>query len=27
MSHFLERLTYFSRRREAFSGNHGELRD
>ena len=27
MSHFLERLTYLSRRREAFSGHHGELRD
>jgi nitrate reductase alpha subunit len=27
MSQFLERLTYFSRRREAFAGGHGELRD
>jgi nitrate reductase / nitrite oxidoreductase, alpha subunit len=27
MSHFLERLTYLSRRREAFAGGHGELRD
>jgi len=27
MSHFLERLTYLSRKREAFSGGHGELRD
>ncbi|PWB80308.1 MAG: nitrate reductase subunit alpha [Methylocystaceae bacterium] len=27
MSHFLERLTYFTRRREPFSGGHGELRD
>lgn len=27
MSHFLERLTYFSRRREPFAGGHGELRD
>ena len=27
MSHFLERLTYFSRRRESFAGGHGELRD
>src|SRR6202048_4348496 len=27
MSHFLERLTYLSRKREAFAGGHGELRD
>ena len=27
MSHFLERLTYLSRRREAFADGHGELRD
>jgi nitrate reductase alpha subunit len=27
MSQFLERLTYFSRRREPFAGGHGELRD
>ncbi len=27
MSHFLERLTYLSRRRETFAGGHGELRD
>ena len=27
MSHFLERLTYLSRRRESFAGGHGELRD
>jgi len=27
MSHFLERLTYLSRRRESFSDGHGELRD
>jgi nitrate reductase alpha subunit len=27
MSHFLERLTYFSRRRESFADGHGELRD
>ena len=27
MSHFLERLTYLSRRREGFAGGHGELRD
>ncbi len=27
MSHFLERLTYFSRRRESFANGHGELRD
>jgi nitrate reductase alpha subunit len=27
MSHFLERLTYLSRKREAFSDGHGELRD
>jgi len=27
MSHFLERLTYLSRRREAFAGGLGELRD
>ena len=27
MSHFLERLTYLSRRREPFADGHGELRD
>ena len=27
MSQFLERLTYLSRRREAFAGGYGELRD
>ena len=27
MSHFLERLTYLSRRRETFADGHGELRD
>ncbi|MBX6321254.1 MAG: nitrate reductase subunit alpha [Rhodospirillaceae bacterium] len=27
MSHFLERLTYLSRRRTPFAGGHGELRD
>lgn len=27
MSHFLERLAYFSRRRESFADGHGELRD
>jgi nitrate reductase alpha subunit len=27
MSHFLERLAYLSRKREAFAGGHGELRD
>jgi len=27
MSHFLERLSYFSRRREPFAAGHGELRD
>jgi nitrate reductase alpha subunit len=27
MSHFLERLTYLSRRRESFADGHGELRD
>ena len=27
MSHFLERLTYLSRKREAFADGHGELRD
>jgi nitrate reductase alpha subunit len=27
MSHFLERLTYFSRRRESFADGHGEVRD
>jgi nitrate reductase alpha subunit len=27
MSHFLERLTYLSRKREPFAGRHGELRD
>ena len=27
MSHFLERLTYLSRRREPFAGGLGELRD
>jgi nitrate reductase alpha subunit len=27
MSHFLERLTYLSRRHEPFAGGHGELRD
>jgi nitrate reductase alpha subunit len=27
MSHFLERMTYLARRREAFAGGHGELRD
>ena len=27
MSHFLERLTYLSRRRELFADGHGELRD
>ncbi len=27
MSHFLERMTYLTRRREAFAGGHGELRD
>jgi nitrate reductase alpha subunit len=27
MSQFLERLTYFSRRRESFADGHGELRD
>jgi nitrate reductase / nitrite oxidoreductase, alpha subunit len=27
MSHFLERLTYFTRRRKPFAGGHGELRD
>ena len=27
MSHFLERLTYLSRRRESFANGHGELRD
>ena len=27
MSHFLERLTYLSRRRESFAGGLGELRD
>jgi nitrate reductase alpha subunit len=27
MSHFLEGLAYFSRRRETFAGGHGELRD
>lgn len=27
MSHFLERLTYLSRRREPFAAGHGELRD
>jgi nitrate reductase alpha subunit len=27
VSHFLERLTYFSRRQEPFAGGYGELRD
>ena len=27
MSHFMERLTYLSRKREPFSDGHGELRD
>ncbi len=27
MSHFLERLTYLSRKRESFAAGHGELRD
>ena len=27
MSHLLERLTYLSRKREAFVDGHGELRD
>jgi hypothetical protein len=27
MSHFLERLTYLTRRRESFADGHGELRD
>ncbi|MDQ0333482.1 nitrate reductase alpha subunit [Mesorhizobium sp. YL-MeA3-2017] len=27
MSHFLERLTYLSRKRESFAEGHGELRD
>jgi len=27
MSHFLERLTYLSRRRDSFADGHGELRD
>ena len=27
MSHFLERLTYLSRKRESFADGHGELRD
>jgi nitrate reductase alpha subunit len=27
MSHFLDRLTYLSRRRESFAHGHGELRD
>ena len=27
MSHFLDRLTYLSRRREPFADGHGELRD
>jgi len=27
MSHFLERLTYLSRKRETFANGHGELRD
>jgi nitrate reductase alpha subunit len=27
MSHFLERLTYFTRRRPSFADGHGELRD
>jgi nitrate reductase alpha subunit len=27
MSHFLDRLTYLSRRRGTFAGGHGELRD
>ena len=27
MSHFLERLTYLSRKREPFANGHGELRD
>jgi nitrate reductase alpha subunit len=27
MSHFLERLTYLSRRRESFADGHGEVRD
>ena len=26
MSHFLERLTYLSQRREAFADDHGELK-
>ncbi|MGD9743048.1 MAG: hypothetical protein AB7S41_17280, partial [Parvibaculaceae bacterium] len=25
MSHFLERLTYLSRKRETFANGHGEL--
>ena len=27
MSHFLDRLTFFTRRREPFAEGHGELRD
>ena len=27
MSHFLERLTYLTRRCESFADGHGELRD